>query len=51
MTESRGVSTRLVVDLLSMLERMAKTFIDISDLSLPTYQFAENSPLKRRSKG
>jgi phosphate uptake regulator len=50
-TEAKGVSTRLVVDLLSMLERIAKTFVDISDLALPTYQFAEGPLSTRRSKG
>jgi len=50
-TENRSVSTRLVVDLLSILERIAKTFVDISDLSLPTYQFAEASQSGKPSKG
>jgi hypothetical protein len=30
-----------VVDLLSLLERISKTFGDICDLSLPTYSFEE----------
>jgi hypothetical protein len=34
-----------------MLERIAKTFVDISDLALPTYQFAEGPLSTRRSKG
>jgi phosphate uptake regulator len=50
-TETPGVSTRLVVDLLSMLERISKTFVDISDLSLPTYRFAEAPELGTVSKG
>ena len=41
MTQNKAVSTRLVVDLLSMVERMSKTFVDISDLALPTYQFRD----------
>jgi phosphate uptake regulator len=35
------ISTRAMVDLLSLLERISKAFVDISDLSLPTYQFQE----------
>jgi len=50
-TETRGVSTRLVVDLLSMLERISKTFVDISDLSLPTYRFADAQIQGSTSKG
>ncbi len=38
---TKGVSTHLVVDLLSLLERISKTFGDICDLSLPTYRFGE----------
>jgi phosphate uptake regulator len=47
---SRGVAqpktipTGAVVDLLSMLERIGKTFVDISDLALPTYEFKDQSP-------
>jgi phosphate uptake regulator len=36
-----NISTRAVVDLLGMLERISKAFVDISDLSLPTFQFRE----------
>ncbi|MDA4135904.1 MAG: phosphate uptake regulator PhoU [Thaumarchaeota archaeon] len=51
-TETRGVSTGLIVDLLSMVERIAKTFVDISDLSLPTYQFTDAPQSKKKgSKG
>lgn len=39
--QNKSLSTRLVVDLLSILERISKTFGDIADLSLPTYQFRE----------
>ena len=35
------ISTRAIVDLLGMLERISKVSVDISDLSLPTYQFNE----------
>ena len=35
------LSTRTMVDLLSMLERASKALVDISDLALPTYQFNE----------
>ncbi|MDG6926074.1 MAG: phosphate uptake regulator PhoU [Nitrososphaerota archaeon] len=38
---TRGVPAHRVVDLLSMLERIAKTFVDICDLALPTYQFSD----------
>ncbi len=34
-----GISTGAVVDILSLVERIAKIFKDISDLSLPTYAF------------
>jgi phosphate uptake regulator len=37
--QPKSVSTRTVVDLLSMLERVAKIFVDISDLAQPTYRF------------
>jgi phosphate uptake regulator len=39
---TRGVPAHMVVDLLSMLERIAKTFVDICDLALPTYQFSDS---------
>jgi phosphate uptake regulator len=35
----KGISTGAMLDLLSLLERVANTFVDISDLALPTYQF------------
>lgn len=37
----KGLPASLVVDLLGVVERMAKTFVDICDLALPTYQFDE----------
>ncbi len=37
--EMKGISTGAMLDLLSLLERVASTFVDISDLALPTYQF------------
>jgi phosphate uptake regulator len=37
------ISTRVMVDLLSMLERISKALVDISDLTLPTYQFNDNT--------
>jgi len=37
------LSTRAMVDLLSMLERASKALVDISDLALPTYQFSEEA--------
>jgi hypothetical protein len=40
--QSGRISTRAMVDLLSMLERIAKALVDISDLSLPTYQFNQD---------
>ncbi len=43
------ISTRAVVDLLGMLERISKAFVDISDLSLPTYQFRRDP--SRRDEG
>jgi len=48
--QAGGISTRALVDLLSMLERISKTFVDISDLSLPTYRFSTSSALKRRAE-
>jgi phosphate uptake regulator len=33
------ISTRTMVDLVSVLERASKALVDISDLALPTYQF------------
>ncbi len=39
--QSKGVPTHLIVDLIGLLERISKTFGDICDLSLPTYQFGE----------
>ena len=36
----KGTSTGVMVDLLATLERVASTFVDISDLALPTYQFS-----------
>ena len=35
----KGISTGSMIDLLSLLERVASIFVDISDLSLPTYRF------------
>jgi phosphate uptake regulator len=37
--QMKEVSTGAVLDLLSLLERVASTVVDISDLALPTYQF------------
>jgi phosphate uptake regulator len=37
--QMKGISTGAMLDLLSLLERIASTFVDISDLALPTYQF------------
>lgn len=37
--EMSGISPGAVVDVLSLVERIAKIFKDISDLSLPTYAF------------
>lgn len=34
-----GTSTSSLLDLFGLLERMSKTFVDISDLALPTYRF------------
>jgi phosphate uptake regulator len=39
MAQSEGISTKAMVDLLSLVERMSKIFKDISDLALPTYVF------------
>jgi phosphate uptake regulator len=39
--QPKGVPARAAVDLLSMVERIAKTFVDISDLALPTYEFRD----------
>ncbi len=36
------LSTRAMVDTLSMLERVSKALVDISDLALPTYQFNDD---------
>lgn len=36
-----GISAKAMVDLLSLVERMSKTFIDIFDLALPTYVFQQ----------
>ncbi len=44
------ISTRAVVDLLGMLERISKAFVDISDLSLPTFQFREGSEHSNRPR-
>ncbi len=33
------IPTSAVVDLLGLLERISKAFVDVSDLSLPTYKF------------
>jgi len=33
------ISPKMMVDLLSLVERISKLFVDISDLSLPTYAF------------
>jgi phosphate uptake regulator len=37
--QTKGVSTTIVIDLVSLLESIANTFVDISDLGLPTYEF------------
>ena len=39
----------MVADLLGMLERISKVSVDISDLSLPTYQFNETPQPGRRA--
>ncbi len=39
MVGMRGASTGMMVDLLTLLERVASIIVDISDLALPTYQF------------
>lgn len=44
--QPKGMPTRTAVDLLSMLERIAKTFVDISDLALPTYEFNDPPQFK-----
>jgi len=36
----KGVTTGSMMDILSLLERIASIFVDISDLALPTYRFA-----------
>ncbi|MGA2200004.1 MAG: phosphate uptake regulator PhoU, partial [Nitrososphaerales archaeon] len=36
------ISTRAMLDLVSLLERISKAFVDISDLSSPTYQFDDD---------
>jgi len=43
LAQEGGISSRAVVDLLSMLERISKALVDISDLSLPSYQFGYGS--------
>ncbi|MGA2665321.1 MAG: phosphate uptake regulator PhoU [Nitrososphaerales archaeon] len=43
-----SISTRAIVDLLGMLERISKVSVDISDLSLPTYQFNEVPTVESR---
>ena len=45
-----NISTRAVVDLLGMLERISKAFVDISDLSLPTFQFREGPEHSNRAR-
>ncbi len=50
MVQPKGLSTKNAVDLLSTLERMAKTFVDISDLALPTYQFSDDTRESNRAK-
>jgi phosphate uptake regulator len=45
--QPRSVSTRTAVDLLSMFERIAKIFVDVSDLALPTYQFKDDGGKQR----
>lgn len=37
--QMEGISAKAIVDLLSLVERMSKTFRDIFDLALPTYVF------------
>lgn len=39
MARTEGISPKVMVDLLSLVERISKIYIDISDLSLPTYAF------------
>ena len=46
--QPRNVSARAAVDLLSVLERIAKTFVDISDLALPTYEFKDSASQTKR---
>lgn len=39
--QMEGISAKAMVDLLSLVERMSKTFRDIFDLALPTYVFQQ----------
>ncbi len=39
--QTEGISAKAMVDLLSLVERMSKTFRDIFDLALPTYVFQQ----------
>ncbi len=39
--QMEGISTKAMLDLLSLVERMSKTFRDIFDLALPTYVFQQ----------
>ncbi len=48
--QPKSVSTRSVVDLLSMLERVAKISVDISDLAQPTYEFKDDAGQQQRAK-
>lgn len=48
--QSGRVSTSAVVDLLSVFERIAKIFVDISDLALPTYEFRADALIARKDK-
>jgi len=48
--QPNSVSTRTAVDLLSMFERVAKIFADISDLALPTYQFKDEVGKRQRAE-
>jgi phosphate uptake regulator len=45
-----GASTAGLLDLFGLLERMSKTFVDISDLALPTYRFGDESRQEGPSK-
>ena len=44
------ISTRGLVDLLGRLERISKAFVDVSDLSLPTFRF-RRTPKRRSTAG